>query len=59
MASDIKSRNAIEIHNGYKYYGNPKHPKVVLNNINIFVKYRCIYGLLGESFLKSKIQEFI
>jgi ABC-type multidrug transport system ATPase subunit len=41
--------NAIEVRSAYKYFGNVKDPKVVLNRLNMTVRYGSIYGLLGPS----------
>ncbi|XP_017854545.2 ABC transporter G family member 20 [Drosophila busckii] len=40
---------AVEVHNGYKYYGSKKNPKIVLNQLNMNVMRGSIYGLLGAS----------
>ncbi|KAH8421163.1 hypothetical protein KR009_006986 [Drosophila setifemur] len=41
--------SAIEVTNGYKYYGSKSNPKIVLNQLNMNVKRGSIYGLLGAS----------
>uniref|UniRef100_A0A0K8TRC9 Putative abc transporter g family member 20-like isoform x2 n=1 Tax=Tabanus bromius TaxID=304241 RepID=A0A0K8TRC9_TABBR len=42
---------AVEVHNGYKYYGqlNDPNKKIILNYINMKVMAGSIYGLLGAS----------
>ncbi|KAG4079241.1 hypothetical protein HA402_006964 [Bradysia odoriphaga] len=42
---------AVEVKNGYKFYGSPKDPnkKIVLNYLNMNVMNGSIYGLLGSS----------
>lgn len=30
--------NAVEVTNGYKFYGSSKNPKVVLNRVNVAVR---------------------
>ncbi|XP_017860147.1 PREDICTED: ABC transporter G family member 20 [Drosophila arizonae] len=40
---------AVEVRNGYKYYGSKKNPKIVLNQLNMNVMRGSIYGLLGAS----------
>ncbi|CAG9797343.1 unnamed protein product [Chironomus riparius] len=41
--------NAVEVRNGYKFYGKEKDPKIVLNRLNMTVTHGSIYGLLGAS----------
>ncbi|XP_034471619.1 ABC transporter G family member 20 [Drosophila innubila] len=40
---------AVEVRNGYKYYGSKSNPKIVLNQLNMNVMRGSIYGLLGAS----------
>ncbi|XP_030381127.1 ABC transporter G family member 20 [Scaptodrosophila lebanonensis] len=40
---------AVEVRNGYKYYGSKSNPKIVLNHLNMNVMRGSIYGLLGAS----------
>ncbi|EDW03077.1 ABC transporter G family member 20 [Drosophila grimshawi] len=40
---------AVEVRNGYKYYGSKSSPKIVLNQLNMNVMRGSIYGLLGAS----------
>ncbi|XP_055376981.1 ABC transporter G family member 23 [Condylostylus longicornis] len=39
----------VEVRNGFKYYGNPKKPAIILNGLNMTVMRSSIYGLLGAS----------
>ncbi|KAI9585374.1 hypothetical protein GQX74_001221 [Glossina fuscipes] len=43
------SATAVEVRNGYKYYGSKSNPKIVLNYLNMSVLRGSIYGLLGAS----------
>ncbi|XP_054726104.1 ABC transporter G family member 23 [Anastrepha obliqua] len=40
---------AVEVRNGYKYYGSKSNPKIILNYLNMNVMRGSIYGLLGAS----------
>lgn len=40
---------AVEVRNGYKYYGSSSNPKIILNYLNMNVMRGSIYGLLGAS----------
>lgn len=40
---------AVEVRNGYKYYGSKSNPKIILNYLNMDVLRGSIYGLLGAS----------
>ncbi|XP_061386051.1 ABC transporter G family member 20 [Musca vetustissima] len=40
---------AVEVRNGYKYYGSKSKPKIILNYLNMNVQRGSIYGLLGAS----------
>ncbi|XP_075149557.1 ABC transporter G family member 20 [Haematobia irritans] len=40
---------AVEVRNGYKYYGSKSKPKIILNYLNMNVERGSIYGLLGAS----------
>ncbi|XP_073823396.1 ABC transporter G family member 23 [Musca autumnalis] len=40
---------AVEVRNGYKYYGSKSKPKIILNYLNMNVQRGTIYGLLGAS----------
>uniref|UniRef100_A0A1I8QDG6 Uncharacterized protein n=1 Tax=Stomoxys calcitrans TaxID=35570 RepID=A0A1I8QDG6_STOCA len=41
--------DAVEVRNGYKYYGSKSKPKIILNYLNMNVERGSIYGLLGAS----------
>ncbi|XP_037949298.1 ABC transporter G family member 23 [Teleopsis dalmanni] len=40
---------AVEVREGYKYYGSKSNPKIILNYLNMNVMRGSIYGLLGAS----------
>jgi ABC-type sugar transport system ATPase subunit len=40
---------AIEVTEGYKHYGSARKPLVVLDKINVRIKYGTLYSLLGPS----------
>lgn len=40
--------DAVEVRNGYKFYGKEKDPKIVLNRINMTVTHGSMWVLLNE-----------